>query len=239
MVDDELERARRRVQRRLAWHQAIHDPRREPRNHSPWLAPLRRWQAARLAVGFADLLDSPRTRPAAEFFLSDLYGEHDFSGRDRDVARVVPLMTRLLPAGLLDALADAIELGALSHAFDLRMAEALAGEGGGAVDVDAPHYGRAYRAVGHPRLRRHQIALIVRVGTTLGRAVHKAGVARMLKLSRLPARAAGLGDLQDFLERGSAAFRRLDGAADFLRTIAEREIEVSRRLFAGDPRPFG
>jgi hypothetical protein len=237
--DTTAERARWRVEHRLAWHQAVHDPRQEPRNRSPWLPPLQRWQAARLAAGFADLLAAPRSRPAAEFFLSDLYGDHDFSGRDRDVARVVPLMQRLLPPSLLDALGDAIELGALSHAFDLRMAAALEADGGGTVEIDPSRYARAYRQVGHPRLRRHQIELIVRVGRTLDRAVHKHGVERLLRLSRLPARLAGLGELQGFLERGFAAFRRLDGAEDFLRTIAEREHEVSCRLFAGDARPFG
>ncbi|MFN3842608.1 MAG: FFLEELY motif protein [Rehaibacterium terrae] len=239
LAETAVERARWRVGRRLAWHQALHDPQREPRNRSPWLPPLRRWQAARLATGFADLLAAPRTRPAAEFFLSDLYGDHDFSGRDRDVARVVPLMLRLLPPALLEALADAIALGALSHAFDLRIAEALEAEGGGTLEIDQVRYARAYRQVGCPRLRRHQIALIVRVGRTLDRAVHKQGVERLLKLSRLPARAAGLGELQGFLERGFAAFRRLDGAEDFLQVIAGREYEVSRRLFAGHPRPFG
>lgn len=239
MAETAAERARRRVRHRLAWHQAVHDPQREPRNRSPWLPPLRRWQAARLAAGFADLLAAPRTRPAAEFFLSDLYGDHDFSDRDRDVARVVPLMQRLLPPALLETLADAIALGALSHAFDLRMAEALEAEGGATVEIDPVRYARAYRQVGCPRLRRHQIALIVRVGQRLDRAVHKQGVERLLRLSRLPARAAGLGELQGFLERGFAAFRRLDGAADFLRIVAEREQEVSRRLFAGDPHPFG
>ena len=53
-------------------------------------------------------------------------GEKDFSARDRDVARIMPLMSRLLPDTLLEAAADAIGLAVLSHAFDLRMAEQLA-----------------------------------------------------------------------------------------------------------------
>lgn len=234
MDKTDSERVRRRVQRCLACHQRLHDPAIEPRNHSPWLPPLRRWQAARLAATHADLLADRRSRAAARLFLSDLYGDRDFSGRDRDVARVVPL----LPAGLLATLADAIELGALSHAFDLRMAEELPLEGGGTLEIDEGRYAAAYRRVGHPRLRRRQIDLIVRVGMALDRAVHTPGIERLLRLSRLPARAAGLGELQGFLERGFAAFRQLGGAGDFLATIAGREREVGRRLLAGEPRPF-
>jgi hypothetical protein len=61
---------------------------------------------------------------------------------------------------------------------------------------------------------------------------------RVLKLSRLPARAAGLWELQQFLERGFAAFAELGGAEEFLRTIERQEREVSRRLFAAHTRPF-
>ena len=67
----------------------------------------------------------PRRRPAAQFFLSDVYYDHDFSRRDADIARVLPMMQRLLPSALLSTVADAIELGLLTHAFDLRMAQRL------------------------------------------------------------------------------------------------------------------
>ena len=117
---------RRRIATRLEWQQRVSDPAIEPRNRLPTLAPLRAWQARRLEASFADFLAVPRTRPAAAFFRSDLYGDRDFSGRDRDVARIMPLMSRLLPESLLATAADAIELAVLSHAFDLRMAEALA-----------------------------------------------------------------------------------------------------------------
>ena len=49
---------------------------------------LREWQAARLAKTHADLLSSSRYARAASFFLSDLYGEKDFSERDAEVERI-------------------------------------------------------------------------------------------------------------------------------------------------------
>lgn len=224
------------VHRRVLWHRRLHDPVLQPLNESPWLPRLRAWQAERLRASFADLLATPRSHAAAAFFLSDLYADRDFSGRDEGVARVVPLMARLLPDSLLRALGEAVELGALSHALDLRMVRVLALDP--PAGIDPVSYAAAYRQAGCPRLRRRQIDLIVAVGQTLDRAVHKHGVGRLLRASRMPARLAGLGELQAFLERGFTAFRALDGADDFLDTIARREREVSRRLFAGHSRPF-
>ena len=104
--------------------------------------------------------------------------------------------------------------------------------------LDEALYAKAYRAVGKPRLRAHQIALILRVGKTLDEAVHKPWIPRLLRASRLPAKFAGLGTLQTFLERGFAAFKELRGADDFLNAIAKRERETSRRLMAGAKNPF-
>lgn len=227
----------RRLARLAEANRRLHEVDTDPRNASPWLAPLRRWQAARLREAFADFLESPRERLAAEFFLSDLYGDFDVSERDREVERVLPLMRRILPEKLLLAIADTLELAVLSHAFDLRMAEALSSRV--AVDgIDARSYAEAYRAVGRPRLRRHQIGLIQSVGLILDRAVSTPFVGSLLRMSRGPARAAGLHDLQDFLERGFAAFKNLGGAQRFVDEIARRELAVSERLFAGHPRPF-
>ncbi len=227
-----------RLRRRLACHQALHDPVREPRNRSPWLPGLRRWQAQRLERSFARFLAEPHTRPAARFFLDDLYGDRDFSARDRGMAKVLPLMTRLLPVHLLGTLADAIELGALSHAFDLRVAAALEAILPSRDRIDEASYAAAYRQAGHPRLRRYQIALLRRVGGTLEHAVATPGVMKLLRASRLPAKMAGLGELQGFLERGFAAFVALGVDNDFLEAIGRQEREVSRRLFAGAPDPF-
>src|SRR5512134_4045998 len=59
---------------------------------------VRAWQADRLARTYADLLANPRYAAAAAFFLSDLYGPKDFSARDEAVGRIIPTMTRMLPA---------------------------------------------------------------------------------------------------------------------------------------------
>ena len=227
-----------RISRLIEANQRLRDPQRTPANRSPWLPVLQRWQAQRLAASFAHFLATPHMRPAAEFFLSDLYGDHDVSGRDSGVARIVPRLVRLLPEDFLVTAADAIELGALSHALDLRMVARLQAAHPGRPRLDLARYASAYRATGLPRLRRRQIDLIIEVGEALDEAVRHPMLGRVLKLSRLPARAAGLWDLQQFLERGFAAFAELGGADAFLGSIERQEREASRRLFAGHPAPF-
>lgn len=227
-----------RLARRLQCHQALHDPALHPGNRSPWLPRLQAWQSARLERSFAAFLDDPRKAPAARFFLTDVYGDHDFSQRDADIARVLPMMRRLLPAMLLDAVADAIELGSLTHALDLRMAEALAAAVGRRRTVDEALYAAAYRQVGHPRLRARQIALIGQVGKSMGRALRMPGIGSLLRLARRPARAAGLESLQDFLERGYEAFHALGDVDGFIDEIQRSERALMERLFAGDAQPF-
>lgn len=222
----------------LARHQALHDPRREPRNTLRWLPEVRRWQAERLEASFDRFLRDPDRRPAAQFFLSDVYNDHDFSRRDADIARVLPMMQRLLPRTLLATMADAIELGLLTHAFDLRMARVLQDSSPRRRKLDATLYAQAYRQAGLPRLHGHQIDLLARVGLGLGRALRMPGVAVLLKLARSPAKAAGLAELQGFLERGFNAFGQLGDVRGFIAEIEQHEREVAGRLFDGDPDPF-
>lgn len=222
----------------LARHQALHDPDREPRNRLRWLPEVRRWQARRLEASFDRFLSDPRRRPAAQFFLNDVYNDRDFSRRDADIARVLPMMQRLLPGAMLETLGDSIELGVLTHAFDLRMAQVLGALAPRRRILDAGLYAVAYRHSGLPRLRSHQIDLISHVGLGLGRALHMPGMAMLLKLSRGPARAAGVSELQGFLERGYAAFAQLGDARAFIGEIEADERAVSRRLFEDHPEPF-
>ena len=222
-----------RLGRRLAWHQALHDAALEPRNRLRWLPILRQWQAKRLEESFEHFLYDPQRRAAALFFLTDVYGDHDFSRRDANVAKVLPMMQRLLPAAVLGTVADGIELGAVTHALDVRMAEALQRLAPTRKRLDAALYAKAYREVGHARLRNHQIDLISSVGLGLAKAVRT-----LLRLSRGPAKASGLGELQGFLERGFAAFSAMGDGKAFVNDIEDSERQVTQRLFAGDPDPF-
>lgn len=193
---------------------------------------LRDFQSQRLAHTHSDLLASPLFAQAARFFLSDLYGPMDARGRDAELARVVPTLTRLLPTSGVRTLLLATELDALSERLDAAMVHALG------ASLDAPlteaAYARAYRQVSSTAERQHQIDLIDATGNTLDSLARVPLLHATLKAMHKPAQAAGLGDLQAFLERGFDAFRSMGKSSKvFLDTIRQREMQFSQALFAG------
>jgi hypothetical protein len=198
---------------------------------------LRRWQAQRLARTYADLAADPRYAPAAAFFLSDIYGERDFTERDREVRRAYPVIEKTLPKAALTPIERAMELHDLSVELDKALCGKLA-ELGVKDRITEAAYAEGYRRCRNRAQRLQQIELLVAAGSDLDKVVKKPLVRRMLILARRPARMAGFGELQDFLERGFDAFRHMDGAAEFLKTIETREKRILERLFAGEPRPF-
>lgn len=199
---------------------------------------LRRWQAQRLARTYADLLASARYGAAASFFLTDLYGERDYTERDLSLERAYPLVVKFLPDAALLPMARAIELNALSAELDRALCDALLGEPVPKPGITEEAYASAYRRCANRPRRLRQIDLLVSVGEHLDPIVGKPLLQRMLRLARKPARVGGFAQLQDFLERGFVAFKQMGGAADFLAIIEQREKRILDRLFAGDPHPF-
>jgi len=193
-------------------------------------AALRAWQGSRLARTHHDLLANPRFHDAAEFFLTDLYGPKDLSRHIDDVRRIVPVMTRLLPDSGMAAVAHAVELNALSESLDGAMADAL-----GAGAITKATYAAAYRTVGRAGDRQRQIDLIALLGGALEGLARQRLVGAALKMMRGPARAAGLGELQGFLERGYEAFRAMRGGAEeFVSLVVARERSIAQALLGGD-----
>ncbi|MDP2821626.1 MAG: hypothetical protein Q8O52_02950 [Sulfuritalea sp.] len=192
---------------------------------------LKEWQAARLARTYTDLLASPRHKPAAEFFLSDLYGPKDFRTRDEELARVVPIMVHVLPARALLTLLEAVKMDTLSESLDSAMVLALR-KVGKSKRIDWPAYVAAYRTCGRRKDRELQIALIDKIGKTLDRLTRMPLIRISLKLMSGPAQLAGLGALHDFLQGGFDAFSFMKGADEFLAIVTERETTLMRELFA-------
>lgn len=234
----DVRRLQTQLASRLRWQKQAHVLERRDKTLAAYLPLLRKWQTKRLEVSFARFLENPETRPAAQFFLSDLYGDADFMKRDEEAAKILPKMARILPLNLLQAAIDAVELSVLSHALDMRMARSLAGMIRPDAELNERIYQRAYREVGFPRLRKRQIDLVMDVGVRLDAVVQKHGISKLLAASRLPARMLGLGHLQSFLERGFSAFNHLGGAGYFLNEIHAQESAIARRLMSGAVDPF-
>ncbi|MDS4028627.1 MAG: hypothetical protein RKO66_00925 [Candidatus Contendobacter sp.] len=204
------------------------------------LSLLRRWQAARLTRTHADLLRSPLYRPAAEFFLDELYGDQDLGPLERDLARIVPMMTRILPAAVLHTAGLALELNALSHELDAWLTRILSAElDARGAELEEAVYVAAYRRCASYDRRYHQIELTERLGRDLQAIVPKHVIYAALKLARTPARLAGLGELHQFLEAGFHAFRHMGAdAGTFVTTIVGRERAILERIRAGHPKPL-
>jgi hypothetical protein len=190
---------------------------------------LKRFQQARFKHTYGDLLESARYGAAARFFLNELYGPNDFSDRDAQFVRVVPALVRLFPHEIVETVATLAELHALSETLDTALAFQLPG-----AKFDAVEYGRAWRATGREAQRQRQISLTLVVAEQLDGLTRKPLLRSSLRLMRAPARAAGLLELQTFLESGFDTFHAMRGAAEFIALVAAREQAFATALFTTD-----
>lgn len=189
---------------------------------------IQSFQSERLANTYRDLREAPRHRAAVEFFLSDLYGPADLTVRDEQVLRALGKLERFLPEGALEAFTRALEVHVLTLELDADTARQLPD----ASPVSAAGYARAYRAAGRTADRGRQIELVLEIGAILDRLVLHPGIGLAIRLARGPAHAAGYGALQEFIERGWSAFAAMEGAQQFLDTIATRERALMREWLA-------
>lgn len=197
---------------------------------------LKKWQQTRLSATYADLAAQPRYAKASAFFINEIYGPDDFTRRDAQVARIVPTLVRLFPHDTVTTVAMLLRLHALSEDLDLAMAQALSADLDAAlpapVELNEATYARAWRAVGRPAERGRQIALLIEIGRALDKLTKNFMLRQAVRLMRGAAQAAGLGDLQAFLERGFEAFRAMGGADEFLAAVEARERQIAQALYA-------
>jgi hypothetical protein len=190
---------------------------------------LKAFQHGRFAHTYSDLLAAPEFGAAARFFLDELYGPVDFTRRDQQFKRVVPTLTRLFSGELVKTVSALAELHALSERLDTSMGRVL-----WRLPIDPRGYATAWREVGQPILRERQIALTVAVGRALERHTRSRLLRAALHAMRRPAGAAGLGDLQRFLEVGFDTFKDIDDPEWFLEEVGRRERKLASELFAMD-----
>lgn len=201
---------------------------------------LSTWQVERLAGTYSDYQRQARYRPALEFFMTDLYGPVDYSQRDADISRVYPMMVKLLTDKAIESLSTALELHTVSMKLDQQMIAVLHDDFGVDTDGDAAQvtpqiYADAYRRCDNYAERQHQIELAVAAGQTLSEAVKMKILYLTVKLAGGPARVAGFGELQSFLERGLSAFRRMRGADRFIAALQTRETHILNAIYADEP----
>jgi hypothetical protein len=230
-------RAGERLGRLLARNRELGAAQRADEAFTTRLRRLQHWQSLRLQETHADLAADPRYGPGVRFFVEDLYAPKDFADRDADVERAFPYMVRTLPRGALDTAGDAMGLYVLTRELDAGMVEAL-WDTLGADALDGAAYAEGYRICEARDARAEQIDLIRDLAGRLDGLVRSPIVLGALRVARRPAQLAGLGALQDFLERGVSAFHHMGGSQEFVATITRREHTILERIFTGHPAPF-
>jgi hypothetical protein len=196
---------------------------------------LRRFQADRFRATYADLLQSERYSAAAKFFLGELYGEKDYSQRDRQFDRIAGTIARIFPKPVISTAAALAEVHALTEGLDDRMARQwMLPSPLKQLESDHARYVRCWHEVGDQAARARQLDVVSELGHSLNRLTRMPGLRTMLRMMRRPAAAAGLESLQLFLEAGFDAFSHMRGADEFLMIIREREVSWMAALFGVD-----
>ena len=203
-------------------------------------ATLSDWQCDRLRKTYADLSTNRRYKKAVEFFLTDLYGPVDFSQRDNDIARVYPLMVKVLSADAIESLTQGLELNTLTMELDMLLLQVLIDECGfdpAHGELDFETYAQGYKACDNYEQRKTQIEMIGQIGQKLEHVTRNRLILTAVQLARRPARLAGFGELQSFIERGLAGFRAMGSATEFLQTVEYRETKLLDAIYKGEPIP--
>lgn len=213
----------------MAHHEIV-----EGKQLSPLIAYLSAWQSLRLSRTHADMLRDVRFSQGCRFFLDDIYAPKDFSQRDYDGHRIYNFMNRFLPEATLAPLARALEVNSLTQQLDLALAEAMRDQLGVVDRFDRAQYEEAYRLCNNYAMRARQIQLIVAVGKQLEHVRHVPFINTTLRVARGPAHRLGWFEMQDFLERGFAAWQSIQEPATFLRNIEQREMAILNRIY-GQP----
>ena len=196
---------------------------------------IKHFQARRFAATYNDLLHSSQFQLAARFFLDELYSEKDYSQRDAQFARIAGALERIFSEQVVQTAVLLAQLHCLTEELDLAMAQSWMSL---ADHTEVGRYATVWKEVGRRMDRDKQIATVLTIGQELDRLTRTPGLRMMLKMMRGPARLAGLGSLQKFLETGFDTFAAMgrtgEGARHFLQTVQARESRLVDLLFSPD-----
>lgn len=198
---------------------------------------LQAFQARRLKHTHAALLADPASRPAAEFFLSDIYGGIDLLPMAQEIDRALPLAVKLLPDTVFTTSALAVELMTTLQDLDEELATLLVNE-----HADDPYtlptYLNAFRRHARYEQRRQVMTLSSELGRGLDRYVRSRIILATFRMVSGPAHRYGLGNLYDFLGRSFEVMRPLGSTRDLFEGMAREESIILDRIAAGDADPF-
>ena len=191
------------------------------------------WQLAYMLPFYEDLRASDNYAAAVDFVVSDLTGI-SISQRDHDIARVAPIMSRMLPEKALRTMACAMELNARVLEINLSICRALFENRPVDGEISESDYRLACRSASSLAECLELVHLIEDIGRSLDQVIRIPMIGVTLKAMRMPARLAGFAALQVFLEKGYTTFVALEDVDQFLDDITLRMTEVFTEIFTAD-----
>ena len=210
---------------------------------------VKQFQARRFVFTYGDILKTGPYQGAAEFFLDELYGEKDYSHRDAQFARIAGAMQKFLPKPAVATAVLLAKLHLLTEELDFAMGQTWMNAPQPSASLESAvnptsqgspwRYTKAWQIVGQRENRRIQLAHVLNMGRDLERLTRMPGLRLVLKMMRHPAEAAGLSDLQHFLEHGFDTFAKMgqnkQSVSGFLSLIEQRETVLMDDLFSQSP----
>ncbi len=191
------------------------------------------WQLDYMLPFYEDLRATDNYAAAVDFVVSDLTGIN-ISGRDHDIARIAPVMSRMLPEKALQTMASAMELNARILEINLSICRALLQDRPLDAEISESDYRLACRRASSLDECLGLVKLIEDVGRRLDHVIRIPMIGVTLKAMRVPARLAGFAALQVFLEKGYTTFVALENVDQFLDGITLRMTEVFTEIFTAD-----
>lgn len=188
------------------------------------------WQTAYSLPFYSEFRRLPETGAAIDFVVTDLIGA-GISARDSDFAHVLPIMRRLLPANALHSLASAMELNARVLAINLGICRHIFANSDHVTGISERDYCIALRDATTLGECLELIGLTITLGKSLKRLVRIPMMGITLRAMHLPARAAGYGVLQDFLEKAYSTFRDIPDVEHFLDRLSVLMTQAFTRCF--------
>jgi hypothetical protein len=202
---------------------------------------VKRYQSRRFAATYRDLIEGHGPYQAASnFFLTELYGDADYARRDAQFSRIAGAIQRLLPEAAVKTAVALAKLHLLTERLDQSLGLAwLQMQNASKKTGIHTRYCLAWRQTDERPLRELQLQVVLEVAGDLDQLTRTAGLRTVLRMMRGPAQAAGLADLQHFLELGFDTFatlgRQKGAVIEFLGIIQKRESALIAALFADTP----
>lgn len=188
------------------------------------------WQLAYLSSFFDDLRDREGYGDAIDFVMTDLAGI-GISARDRDLERVAPTISALMPRKALETLASAAEANARVLEINLGIFRCLLVRKQLPRTITEASYCQACRAASTIEECMDLVGVVAVLGKTLDLLVRSPLLGMTLRAMRAPAHAAGFGALHEFLETGYSTFTRIPDIDEFLSELEVRTGRVFERIY--------